>query len=222
MEKISTNKILLLLLFLISNLILSVKCELDEDTYIKALACVTIITERHKLGLGDREEPSIYSPAMLSCFIKITPDQGQDILTNMQQGSISIVPDEIMEFTNTDILGQYSEEELSSKSKELENAVNEFQKMEEDAGKFNPKNLFERDNNDNTNKGLWDSITKIIDKIFITRSTNNFWIALFIIAVLIFALFHMKNEENDKKIENNDIKKEQKEKNIPLDKKKAE
>ena len=73
-----------LLFILLFNLLLFVKSELDEDTYIKALDCVSEITERYKHG-GEGQE-NIYSPTMLSCFIKISPDQAQEILSNMDQG----------------------------------------------------------------------------------------------------------------------------------------
>ncbi len=233
MVKISSNKFILLFFLFISNLILSVKGELDEDTYLKALSCVSVITERHKLGIQENEEPSIYSPTMLSCFIKISPDKAQEILTNLQDGSISLEPEEILELTDTQALGQYSEEELSIKSKLLENAINEFQKMEEDKDKFSLNNLLQKateDKKDNNNKDFFGWINHLIEKVFITRSTSNFWIALAIIIGLMCTLAYIKNEEEYRKDENSDIQKKQnekkeqkeKEKEIDKDKEKAE
>ena len=209
------NNKLSFLLILLFNLLLSVKSELDEDTYIKTLAFMSIITERYKHGGEGQEEPNIYSPTMLSCFIKISPDQAQEILSNMDQGASNLEPEEIYELTNTDILKELSQEELNINSKELENAINEFQKMDEENGRLKQTNF----NDNSKNGGIWGSITNIIDKIFITRSTNNFWIALAIITVLMCTLFYMKNDENLNKQDKKEINSN---KEINSDKKKTE
>ena len=193
-NRINNKYSLLLILFL--NLLIYVKNEIDDETYIKALSCVNVITESYKQKGENPEEPNLFSPEMLSCFIRISPDKAQEIISNMDLGETFLDSKEIYELTNTNILRDFTQEELNIKKKELENAIDKFEKMEEDND-----SLSETNSNDNSKKeSIWDSITNIIDKIFITRSTNNFWIALVIITVLMCTLFYMKNDEKEKNL----------------------
>ena len=193
-NRINNKYSLLLILFL--NLLIYVKNEIDDETYIKALSCVNVITESYKQKGENPEEPNLFSPEMLSCFIRISPDKAQEIISNMDLGETFLDSKEIYELTNTNILRDFTQEELNIKKKELENAIDKFEKMEEDND-----SLRENNSNDNSKKeSIWDSITNIIDKIFITRSTNNFWIAHVIITVLMCTLFYMKNDEKEKNL----------------------
>ena len=198
MEKRTNYKfsLLLILLILFLNLLISVKNEIDDETYIKALSCVNVITENYRQRGESPEEPNLFSPEMLSCFIRISPVQAREILSNMEQEDTFLDSKDINELTNTNILRDFTQEELDIKKKELENAIDKFEKMEEDND-----SLGETNSNDNSKKeSIWDSIINIIDKIFIIRSTHNFWIALAIIIVLMCTLFYMKNDEKMKNL----------------------
>ena len=116
------------IVFLISlTLILS---KMDELTIFKALVCVNIITSRHQ---QDKElEPSTLSPIILTCYIKISDEQVQRLTESIEHGEdIPLSDKEIDDLMNIDSLKDLPESEVKKKGDELEEAIKEFQKIQE-------------------------------------------------------------------------------------------
>ena len=102
--------------------------KLDEMSIFKALVCVNIITtKRQKKEL----EPSLLSPMILTCYMKIREDQVLKLTEGIQQGSdISLSNEEIEDLIDMESLKELPENEVRKKGEELEEAIKEFQKME--------------------------------------------------------------------------------------------
>ena len=102
--------------------------KLDEMSIFKALVCVNIITtKRQKKEL----EPSLLSPMILTCYMKIREDQVLKLTEGIQQGSdISLSDEEIEDLIDMESLKELPENEVRKKGEELEEAIKEFQKME--------------------------------------------------------------------------------------------
>ena len=116
------------IVFLISlTLILS---KMDELTIFKALVCVNIITSKHH---EDKElEPSTLSPIILTCYIKISDEQVQRLTESIEHGEdIPLSDKEIDDLMNIDSLKDLPESEVKKKGDELEEAIKEFQKIQE-------------------------------------------------------------------------------------------
>ena len=116
------------IVFLISlTLIMS---KMDELTIFKALVCVNIITSKHH---EDKElEPSTLSPIILTCYIKISDEQVQRLTESIEHGEdIPLSDKEIDDLMNIDSLKDLPESEVKKKGDELEEAIKEFQKIQE-------------------------------------------------------------------------------------------
>ena len=103
---------------------------MDELTIFKALVCVNIITSRHH---EDKElEPSTLSPIILTCYIKISDEQVQRLTESIEHGEdIPLSDKEIDDLMNIDSLKDLPESEVKKKGDELEEAIKEFQKIQE-------------------------------------------------------------------------------------------
>jgi hypothetical protein len=105
---------------------------MDEITIFKALVCVNIITTRHQ---KDDLEPNTLSPLILSCYIKISEEQIHRLTEGIEQGSdIPLSDEEIDYLMDIESLKDLPENEVRRKGDELENAIKEFQKMQEGYG----------------------------------------------------------------------------------------
>ena len=106
--------------------------KMDEITIFKALVCVNIITTRHQ---KDDLEPNTLSPLILSCYIKISEEQIHRLTEGIEQGSdIPLSDEEIDYLMDIESLKDLPENEVRRKGDELENAIKEFQKMQEGYG----------------------------------------------------------------------------------------
>ena len=76
-------------------LFLLIQSELDDDTTMKAFSCYNIINKKYKGK--DEPQPTIHSPMMLSCFLKISEEQSQKILSSMEADIIPLEKEEIDE-----------------------------------------------------------------------------------------------------------------------------
>ena len=124
MEIIINNKLTFFVIILL-NLCLLIQCQLDDIRAIKAFSCVNIVNSKYKKG---ENEPNIYSPIVLTCFIKITEEQAKRVISGIEEGLPALEPEEIEELTNFNSLADIPEKEIKQKSELLENTIKEFQK----------------------------------------------------------------------------------------------
>ena len=177
----------MILLILFLNLFLSILNILDDETTMRALSCVSVITQKYKGQ--DSPDATLFSPPMLSCFIKISLDQSEEILSNLESGVVPLEPEEIDELTNVENLKEYPQEELKKKSQELEKAIKEFQKYDEDFNKLKEKK--ENENSDNNNDNNKDKSNK--KEIYLAKikefiaENKSLWFGI-VICIVVFSL----------------------------------
>ena len=209
---------------IILNLFFLVACQMDEETSMRALSCVTVINHINKEGKGP--EATIYSPQMLTCFIKIKDSQTDKILSNLESGTIPLEDEEIDDLTNIENLKEFSNEYLNKKSKELEKAIEEFKKFDEDFTKL--KERKENENNDNNNilnqAGKANSDSKKITEWLDDNKNLFIGVSICIIVFILILLFGKSYDENIQKEENkeNNNNKNENSKNKNIDKSKNE
>ena len=215
--KKNTNISALFLIF-ISHLFLFIETqsEIDDDSALKALTCVSIVTQKYKKG---EEEPTSYSPIVLSCYMKITTEQARKALADLEEGMDELGPDEIEALTDLDNLKDFSDEEIRQKSEELEKTIQEFQKIDEDYEKSQQDELeelidddedegndddyygdeddeFERDRKKKiSKKGILNLIKKGFTSLF--SVLGSIWYAIFFLIGLYFFLMAMRKSSED-------------------------
>ena len=200
--KIST---LLQILLILLNSFIFIQSQVDEDTSMRALSCISVINHKNKEKEG--VEPSVYSPEMLSCFMKISNDQTDRILSNLESGVIPLDDEEIDELTDAESLKDYSSEEIRQKTDELENAIKEFKKFDEDFSKLKEKkengdsdNGDDNNNNQDSNnekKGGWFGwLYKIINDWLDDNKSLFIGIAIVLMVGILTAIFGKPYEED--------------------------
>ena len=127
--EIRINDKLILFTILLLNLFLLIQNQLDDLTAIKALSCVNIVTQKYKKG---EDEPNAYSPIVLACFIKITDEQAQRVISNIEEGINALDQEEIEDLTDVNSLVKFPKEEIEEKAELLENTIKEFQKLDDE------------------------------------------------------------------------------------------
>ena len=200
----SLNLILILL-----NILLFIICQTDEETTLKAFSCINIITQKFK---GEKPDPSVFSPLMLSCFIKITKEQSQKILSDVKEGKNSITKEDIDKLTNLENLKGISVDELKKQSNLLENTMKLFQMGNKD--NINKNNVKEQ-NNKKISAIIF--IINLLKKglIIILKSFKKNWFTIFIATVFYSTLKiirkcfkkNKKEKKNEKDEKTNDNKK---------------
>jgi len=116
-----------LLFIFILNVISLIFCQFDSEAMSKALACMTVISQKL-----NSNEPEIYSSMMLKCYITITESMSKKILVGLETGTNSLSKKEIDKLTDYMSLSNLSEKELKRKSQELEKILKNFKKLQED------------------------------------------------------------------------------------------
>jgi tRNA(Met) C34 N-acetyltransferase TmcA len=89
---------------------------------------------------GGNPDSNLYSPVMLACFSKITQDQMERVLSELnqdmqgmnQQIMDALEPEEIDDLVNVDSLKNKSDKELKKIRNNLEKGIKEFQQMDEE------------------------------------------------------------------------------------------
>ena len=230
---------ILIIFYLLLNIFLLINSFVDEGTSMKVFACLNIIEK--KFPGGEENKPSIYSPVMLACFIKITDDQRDKILNQFGQGTISLNDDEIDDLTNVESLKYIPENQLSEKSILLEQIIKEFQQFDEDLTKMkDSKNISDKDFMSNSyNKNTMDKMKDLMnmkneegnkffsfdfmEPILDIFSYKHFWLIIFFLVVLFFFIVliistsdldkpnPIKDNDNKEKKENNGEKEKEKE-----------
>ena len=113
-----------------------ISCELEEENMLRAFSCLNIISK--KLNGEEEALSNSYSPYMLSCFIKITNEQMQTILSGIEEGNEelnSLTEDEIEQLTDYESLKDMPENELKKYSVKLEKTMKKFEKMDKEMKK---------------------------------------------------------------------------------------
>ena len=118
------------LIILLLNVSFLIQTEVEEDTSIKAFSCHNLLNKQYKGK--DEIQPSVHSPIMLSCFIKISEEQSQKILSSMDSEELPIDQEEFDQLIDTEILNTIPDDELKEKVNQLEKAVKDFQKYDKD------------------------------------------------------------------------------------------
>ena len=221
MEFIINTKLSLLEIFLL-NLFFLVNAKNDELSALKALSCVSIVTQKYHKG---EDEPNSYSPIVLACYIKITEEQAQKVLGSLEEGEIPLEPYEIDELIDVKSLKDIPENELMKKSEELESTIKEFQKYDEEFNDLkergNPEfeDDYEGDDYEETykynkmsKKGFFDLIKRGISELFSVAGA--IWLTLlFLIILYLLLMMTRKAVEFNQKLDN-DIKENERLKKI--------
>ena len=118
-----------ILLIYILNLLSKIKCQLENESVTKTLACMTVLNQKFQ---GGEPDASVYSTMMLKCFISISESKAKKILLELETGKISLSKKEVDKLTDYESLQSYSQSELKRKSRELEKALKTFKKMQEE------------------------------------------------------------------------------------------
>jgi len=136
-----------------------ISCELEEENMLRAFTCLNIISK--KLNGEEEALSNSYSPYMLSCFIKITNEQMQTILSGIEEGNEelnSLNEDEIEQLTDVESLKNMPEKELKKYSSKLEKIMKNLEKMNKEMKEG--KDIDDRELNilddDNYNDGDYD------------------------------------------------------------------
>ena len=216
MEFIINTKLVLLEIFLL-NLFFSINAKYDELAALKALSCVSIVTQKYHKG---EDEPNSYSPIVLSCYIKITEEQAQRAIGSLEDGEIPLEPYEIDELTDVKSLKDIPENELMKKSEELENTIREFQKYDEEFNDLKEKGDPEFEDDDEgddyeetykynrmSKKGFFDLIKRGINELFSVAGA--IWLTLLFLIILYLLLMMTRkavefNQKLDKDIKENE------------------
>ena len=227
MKSISQLGILLVIILL--NTFLIAEGQLDDDLSMKIFSCMKVVNQKNE-GEGYEDSPT-NSPAMLACFIKITQEQIDSISSNYYEtGIVPLEEEEINALTDVESLKEYSDEELREKTNQLEEAIKEYNKFNEDYTgdnyenenyydenyngmnddyNYNNFNYNENDNNDNEN------FSDKIKEFFNENTIIVIWLVICVVVFILIAVFGKEYDESKEKVDD-------KEKNIDKDKNKNE
>lgn len=220
------NSFIMLLEFIL--IFVYINCQvLDDRNGMRVFACMNVMDKKYL----NQNQPNVFSPIMLSCYLKITEAQIEQVLHDFGAGVSlnSLDQDEIDELTNVENLKSFPESELKKKSAELESIIEEFKKFDKDFSKLKESKKMENDDNDNDDN--------IDDKTFKHGSVkkgkrrqikfDGFWVVIICSGFLFFMLFiswitsspedNINNKKNEKvnekeKKDNKDEKEKMKEK----------
>ena len=196
----------LIIILLSTQILVFIVCELDDESILRAFSCITMLTQKFQ---NQKPEPSVFSPLMLTCFIKIKEEELQKILSNIESGKNVLTSKEIEDLTDLNYLKNVPKEEMIEKSKELENAIKTFNLKD----KNNLINILNNKLSNKNNKSLIKSFLIMIKNgLFIVyKNVNNLWGYLLIIIGFYFILMKVRKYLHLKKIEQ--IEKTKKKKN---------
>ena len=226
MKYILKSEIILFVIILLNTFLIA-EGQLDDDLSMKIFSCMKVVNQKNE-GEGYEDSPT-NSPAMLACFIKITQEQIDSISSNYYEtGVVPLEEEEINALTDVESLKEYSDEELREKTNQLEEAIKEYNKFNEDYTgdnyenenyydenyngmnddyNYNNFNYNENDNNDNEN------FSDKIKEFFNENTIIVIWIIICVVVFILIAIFGKEFDENTQKVEDNKI-------NIDIDKNK--
>ena len=200
-----------LLLIYLLNLISIIICQLDDASMTKAIACMSVISQKFK---GQDPEPSIYSTMMLKCFITLSDSQAKKILVGLESGQNVLSKKEVDKLTDYDSLRDMSQNELKKKSYQLEKALKNFKKLQEEitgesSGDVDPSDYDDYDDDDDnfnretpSNINFFSLIPRGISGIF---NVFNNYLSLFVVFVVVYfgLLMLRKINDSEKKMKKN-------------------
>ena len=190
-----------LLLYFLLNLLIFAKCQFFDDVVgMKIFSCMNVMDKKY----NKEKQPNAYSPPMLTCFMRISPEQLERVINDFGRGTSSLTKEEVDELTNVEYLKRFSESELKKYSAELENYINEFQKFDQDFSKLKEskkldENFDANDDDDDEKKKK----KKVADKNVVYFIFGS----LIIFGILIISRLTSdldKNKENDQENKNNE------------------
>ena len=223
MKYILKSKIILFAIILL-NIFLIVEGQLDDDISMKIFSCMKVVNQKNE-GEGYEDSP-INSPAMLACFIKITPEQIDSISSNYYEtGIVPLEEEEINALTDVESLKEYSDDELKEKTNELEEAIKEYNKFNEDYTGENYENEKYYDENYsgvdedynynnynfNDNQNDNESFSDKIREFFNENTIIFIWIIFCAVVFILIAIFGKEYDGNIQKVDDKQI-------NIDIDK----
>lgn len=192
--------ILIYILILLLSIII---CQFDNESMTKALACMSVISQKFK---GSEPEPSIYSTMMLKCFITISESHARKILVGLESGQNILSKRDIEKLTDYESLRDMSQIELQKRSNELERALKKFRKIQEQfsngegLGDIDPSEYDDEYDDDNfdtetpSSINFFSLIPKGIAGIF---NILNSYISLFLVFVIVYFGLLMIRKIND-------------------------
>ena len=216
---------IILFAIILFNIFLLVESQLDDDISAKIFACMRVINQKNE-GEGYEDFPT-NSPAMLACFMKITQDQIDSISSSYYEtGIVPLEEEEINALTDVESLKEYSDDELREKTNQLEEAIKEYNKYNEDYtgdnyenenyDDYNYNNMnddynYNYNDEENDNESFSDKIKEFFDE----NTIIVIWIVICVVVFILIAIFGKEYDESNEKV--NDT-----EKNIDKDKNKNE
>ena len=188
----------LISIILLFNLFIYTKCQVYSENTRKAFACMSVINSKNRGG--GNPDSNLYSPVMLACFSKITQEQMERVLSELnqdmqgmnQQIMDALEPEEIDELVNVDSLKTKSDKELKKIRHNLEKGIKEFQQMDEELSGMGEEKVENERNNAEQNK----------KKLVIV------FVALNFILFAAFFLLMQPKDENKKQEDDKKVKKE--------------
>ena len=130
-----------------------INCQiLDDRNGMKVFSCMNVMDKKYI----SQNQPNVFSPTMLSCYLKITDAQIEQIIHDFGAGVSlnSLAQEEIDELTNVENLKNFPENELKKKSAELEAIIEEFKKFDKDFSKLKESKKMENDDNDSNDNNI--------------------------------------------------------------------
>ena len=184
------NSFIMLLEFIL--IFIYINCQiLDDRNGMRVFACMNVMDKKYL----NQNQPNVFSPIMLSCYLKITETQIEQVLHDFGSGASlnSLDQEEIDELTNVENLKSFPESELKKKSAELEAIIEEFKKFDKDFSKLKESKKMENDDNDNDDNNIDDKTFKHGSvkkgKRRQIKFDNGFWVVIICSGFLFFMLF---------------------------------
>lgn len=189
----------------------------DELSIFKALVCVNIITSKHQ---NAEEEASTLSPIILTCFIKISDEQVRRLTEGIEKNEdIPLSEEEIQSLMDVESIKDLPEDEVKQKGEQLEEAIREFQKMQESYGETGDDDGYDEgyddgdddydyefggQKNNMTKKGFFGLIKKGIFNF--GEILLNSWYIICILVVFYLLLLEIRRNNNPDENKNEEYK----------------
>ena len=195
----------------------------DELSIFKALVCVNIVTSKHQ---NEEQEPSTLSPIILTCFIKISDEQVRRLTEGIEKNEdIPLSEEEIKDLMDIESLKDLPEDEVKQKGEQLEEAIREFQKIQEGYGETGDDDGYDDgyddgdddydyeyggQQNNMTKKGFFGLIKKGIFNLGEIMLNSWYIICFLIVFYLLLLEIRRNNNPNENKNEEEKENKEEK------------
>ena len=191
-----------LFVILLINFISLIISQFENDSMSKAIACMSVISQKYK---GKEPDPSIYSTMMLKCFITIKDSQSKKLLLGIETGSGSLSKSEIDKLTDYESLKDMNPNELRKKSQELEKAIKGFKKLQDEfTGGMRDSDSGDYDEDDYDDEGFSGkspsriNFFSLIPKgIFGFFNVFNNYLSLFLVFIILYFGLLMLRKIND-------------------------